>query len=107
MSEAVRRRPYSYALWLKEEIETGRWGNGAEEAPYSPDSESLLISEIMKDDSDRERMELKGQTRHAHLDMDGMESSHVALAPRPMDPIMAVMVATKRCSTIFGNAETS
>ncbi len=27
----------------------------------------------MGDGSDKERVELKGQTRHAHLDMDGME----------------------------------
>ena len=58
------------ALWLNEGIETGRWGNGAEEAPYSPDYENLLISEIMKCGSDRESLELKGQTRHAHLDMN-------------------------------------
>ncbi len=37
------------ALWLNEGIETGRWGNGAEEAPYSHDSENLLLSEIMND----------------------------------------------------------
>ena len=54
-------------------IETGRWGNGAEEAPYSSDSKNLLLSEIVGDGSDKERVELKGQTRHAHLDMDGME----------------------------------
>jgi hypothetical protein len=45
-------------LSLNVRIQTGRWGNGAE-APYSPDSESLLLSEKMKDDSDMERVELK------------------------------------------------
>jgi hypothetical protein len=27
----------------------------------------------VRGDSDKERVDLKGQTRHAHLDMDGME----------------------------------
>ena len=59
------------ALWLNEGIETGRWGNGSEEVPHPPDSENLLLSEIMKDDSNRGRVELKGSTRHAHLDVNG------------------------------------
>jgi hypothetical protein len=94
------------ALWLNEGIETGRWGNGAEVAPYSPDSKNLLLSEIVRGDSDKERVELKGQTRHAHLDMTGMEidaepetlvscvevgEEIAGEAPRPMDPIMTVM----------------
>ncbi len=62
------------ALWLNEGIETGRWGTGAEEAPYSPDSKNMTLSEIVSSDSDKERVDLKGQTRHAHLDMDGMET---------------------------------
>jgi hypothetical protein len=37
------------ALWLNEGIETGRWGNGAEEAPHPTDSENLPLSEIMKE----------------------------------------------------------
>ena len=49
------------ALWLNEGIETRRWGNGTEETEYSPDSKNLLPSEIMKGDSDRERVDLKGQ----------------------------------------------
>ncbi len=61
------------ALWLNEGIETGRWGNGAEEDPHPPDSENLLLSEIMKDDSNRGRVELKGSTRQAHLDVNGMD----------------------------------
>jgi len=61
------------ALCLNEGIETGQWGNGTEEAPYSPDCENLLLSEILKDDSVREREELKSLARHAHVDIDGME----------------------------------
>ena len=58
---------------MTEGIETGRWGNGAEEAPYLPDSENLSLSGIMKGDSERERAEPNDPTRHAHLDMNGME----------------------------------
>jgi hypothetical protein len=94
------------ALWFNEEIETGRWGNGAEEAPHPPDSENLLLSEIMKDDSKRGRVELKGSVRHAHLDVNGMDIDvepedlttngdlHEVIvdgAPKPLDPIMEVM----------------
>jgi hypothetical protein len=93
-------------LWLNEGIETGRWGNGAEEAPHPPDSENLLLSEIMKDDSNRGRVELKDLTRHAHLDVNGMDIDvepedsatngelHEVIvdgAPKPIDPIMEVM----------------
>ncbi len=46
-------------LWLNEGIETVRWGNGAEEAPYSPDSENLLLSEIMKESSDRKTLRVE------------------------------------------------
>lgn len=35
----------------------------------------------MKDDSDRERAELKSQTRHVHLDMNGMEND---VEPEPL-----------------------
>ena len=61
----------------------------------------------MKDDSDRERVELKSQTRHVHLDMNGMENDVepealvvsgeldrvvVGGAQRPMGPITVVPV---------------
>ena len=61
------------ALWFNEGIETGQWGNETEEDPYSTDSKNLLLSELVRDGSDEERLELQGQTRHAHLDIDGME----------------------------------
>ena len=48
---------WGLALWINEGIETGRWGNGSEEGEYSPDSENLLLSEKMKDYSDRERVD--------------------------------------------------
>ena len=93
------------ALWPNEGIETGQWGNGTEEAPYSPDCENLLLSEILKDDSVRERVELKSSVRHAHLDIDGMEVDAeyedsvasgelyeviVGDAPKPVNPITVV-----------------
>ena len=45
---------WGLALWLNEGIETGRWGNGTEEAPYSSDSKNLLLSEIVGDGSDKD-----------------------------------------------------
>jgi hypothetical protein len=75
----------------------------------------------MKDGSDRERVELKDQTRHAHLDMNGMEidAEPEALvasgeldeviaceAPRPMDAIMAVMGILWRVEGALKEADT-
>jgi hypothetical protein len=94
------------ALCLNEGIETERWGNGVEEVPHPSGSKNLLLSEIMKDDSNRGRVDLKGSTSHAHLDVNGMdidvepedlatngEIYDVILDgdPKPMDPIMMVM----------------
>jgi hypothetical protein len=109
------------ALCLNEGIETGRWCNGAEEDPYSSDSENMSLSEIVSTGSDKETVELKGQTRHAHLDTDGMEidaepESLVAddevdgvitcEAPRPIDPIMTVMDTLRRIEGILTEADT-
>ena len=75
----------------------------------------------MRGDSDKERVELKGQTRHTHLDMDGMEidaepETLVACgevdegiageAPRPMDPIMTAMVILWRIEGILKEEDT-
>jgi hypothetical protein len=94
------------ALWLNEGIETGQWGNGVEETPYPPDCEHLLLSEILKNDSVRERVEQKSPSRHAHLDKNGMEIDvepedsvptgelHEAIVgngPKSVVPIMVVM----------------
>jgi hypothetical protein len=109
------------ALWLNEGIETGRWGNGAEEAPHPTDSENLLLSEIVKDDSNRGRVELKGSTRHAHLDVNGMDihvepedsatngELHKVIvdgAPKPIDPIMAVMGILLRVEAVLKESDT-
>ena len=109
------------APWLNEGIETGRWGNGAEEAPDSPDSENMVLSEKVSSSSNRETVELKGQTRHAHLDMDGMEidaepetlvadgemdGGITCEAPRPINPIMAVMGILWRIEGILTEADT-
>ena len=75
----------------------------------------------MRDDSDRKRVELKGQTRHTHLDMDGMkidaEPATLVVcgkvdegiadeAPRPMDPIMVVMDILWRVEGILKESDT-
>ncbi len=82
----------------------------------------LLLSEIVRDDSDRERVDLKGQTRHTHLDMDGMEidaepetlvstcevdEGIAGQVPRPMDPIMTVMDILWRVEGILKEADTT
>ena len=109
------------ALWINEGIETGRWGNGAEDVPYSPDSKNLLLSEIVRGGSDKERVDLKGQTRHSHLDMDGMEidaepetlvacgelDEEIAVeTSSPMDPIMTVMDILWRVEGILKEVDT-
>jgi ribonuclease HI len=109
------------ALWLNEGIETGRWGNGAEEAPYSSDSENMTLSEMVSSSSNRETVEPKGQMRHAHLDMDGMEIDTTpetptadgeidrditCEVPRPIDPITAVMGILWRIEGILTEADT-
>ncbi len=109
------------ALWLNEGIETGRWGNGSEEAPYSTDSENMTLSEMVSISIDKETVELMGQTRHAHLDMDGMEIDDesetlvsdgemdggiTCEAPRPIDPIMTVMDILWRIEGILAEADT-
>jgi hypothetical protein len=48
-------------------------GYGTEEFPHPPDSENLLLSEVMKDDINRGRVEMKGSTRHTYLDANGMD----------------------------------
>jgi len=65
-----------------------------------------LLSEILRNDSVRERVELKSPTRHTHLDMNGMEiddepedsvatgelyETIVGDVPKPVVPIMTVM----------------
>ena len=109
------------ALWLNEGIETGRWGNGAEEAPYSPDSENIALSEMVSSSNDKETVELKGQTRHAHVDMDGMEidaepetlvadgemdGGITCESPSPIDPIMSLMGILWRIEDILTEADT-
>jgi hypothetical protein len=109
------------ALWFNEGIETGRWGNGSEEAPYSPDSENIALSEMVSSSNDKETVELKGQTRHAHVDMDGMEidaGPETLVAdiemdgvitcedPRPIDPITTVMGILWRIEGILTETET-
>jgi hypothetical protein len=109
------------ALWLNEGIETGRWGNGAEEAPYSPDSENIALSEMVSSSSNKETVEPKGQMRHTHLDMDGMEIDTAPEAlvadgemdggitcevPRSIDPIMTVMGILWRIEGILTEADT-
>jgi hypothetical protein len=109
------------ALWLNEGIGTGQWGNGTEEVPYSPDCEERLLSEIVKDDSIRERVELESLARHAYLDIDGMavdaeyvesgasgESDEAMAddAPRPVSPIMAVTGILWRVEGALKEADT-
>ena len=75
----------------------------------------------MKDDSNRGRVELKGSTRHAHLDVNGMDIDvgpediatngelHEVIvdgAPKPMDPIMAVMGILLRVEVALKEADT-
>jgi hypothetical protein len=109
------------ALWLNEGIETGQWGNGAEEAPYSTDCENWLLSEILKDDSIRERARLKSLARHAHLDVDGMEVDAededsgasgelqeviVGDASKPVGPITVVTGILWRVEGVLKEADT-
>ncbi len=56
--------------WFTDPGALGRWGNGAEEVPHPPVSENLLLSEIMKGDSNRGSVELKDSTMHVHLDVN-------------------------------------
>ena len=75
----------------------------------------------MKDDNNRGRGELKGSTRHAHLDVNGMDidaepedlSTNGELhemivdgAPKPMGPIMAVMGILLRVEVALNEADT-
>ncbi len=75
----------------------------------------------MKDDSNRGRVELKGSTRHAHLDVNGMdidvEPEDIATngelhevivdgALKPMDPMMAVMGILLRVEVALKEADT-
>ncbi len=75
----------------------------------------------MRVGSDKERVDLKCQTRYAHLDMDGMEidaepetlvtcgevgEEIAGEAPRPMDPIMTVMDILWRVEGILKEVDT-
>jgi hypothetical protein len=75
----------------------------------------------MKDDSNRGRVELKGSTRHAHLDVNGMDIDvepedlttngdlHeviVDAAPKPLDPIMEVMGILLRVEVALKETDT-
>ena len=81
----------------------------------------MSLSEIVSSGTDKETVELKGQTRHTHLDTDGMEidaepESLVAddeveggitcEDPRPIDPIMEVMDILWRIEGILTEADT-
>ena len=95
------------------------WGNGAEEAPYSSDSENISQSGMVSSSSNKETVEPKGQMRHAHLDMDGMEIDTApetptadgeidrditCEVPRPIDPITVVMGILWRIEGILKQA---
>jgi hypothetical protein len=75
----------------------------------------------MKDDSNRGRVELKGATRHAHLDVNGMDIDvepedlatngdlHEVIvdgAPKPLDPTMTVMGILLRVEVTLKEADT-
>jgi hypothetical protein len=107
--------------WFEDPGTLGRWGNGVEEAPHPTDSENLLLSEIMKGDSNRGRVELKDSTMHVHLDVNGMDidvepedlGTNVDLhevigggTPRPMVPIMTMMGILLRVEVTLKEADT-
>ncbi len=94
---------------------------GVEETPYSSDSENITLSEMVSRSSKKETVELKGQMRHAHLDMDGMEIDDepetlgadgemdggiTCEAPRPIDPITTVMGILWRIEGILTEVDT-
>ena len=76
---------------------------------------------MVSSSSNKERVEPKGQMRHPHLDMDGMEIDTAPEtlaadgemdggityeAPRPIDPIMTVMGILWRIEGILTEADT-